>query len=81
MKQIQILGGGCRNCEVLESETRKAAQMLGWHEGSDFTIEKVKDFAQIAALGVMSTPGLVVDGVVKSSGKVLAAGDVIKHLQ
>ena len=63
---IQILGTGCPKCQKLEENARQAASELNL----DFQIEKVKDLQQIMAFGVMITPALVVDGVVKVAGKV-----------
>lgn len=70
--QIKILGPGCRNCVTLERITREAAAELG----IDAEIEKVTDYAAIAGFGVMSTPGLVVDGEVVLSGRVPTVGHV-----
>lgn len=64
--QIKVLGPGCRKCETLEARTREALDGLGL----EAEIVKVTEFADIAAHGVMSTPGLVVDGEVVVSGKV-----------
>ena len=64
--QIKILGPGCRNCVTLERVTREALADLG----IDAEIEKVTDYAAIAGYGVMSTPGLVVDGEVVLYGRV-----------
>ncbi|MFT3780510.1 MAG: thioredoxin family protein [Nibricoccus sp.] len=75
MKKIQILGGGCAKCAQLYANTEAAAKALNL----EYRIEKISDFQQIAKAGVMTTPGLVVDGVVKSSGKLLSA-DQIKAL-
>jgi small redox-active disulfide protein 2 len=66
MKQIKILGPGCRRCEQLSASTKEAADRLG----IEYRIEKVTDIVQFADYGVMMTPGLVVDGKVKSQGKV-----------
>jgi len=66
MKEIKILGPGCRRCEQLSASTKEAAEQLGL----DFQLEKVTDIATFADYGVMMTPGLVVDGEVKSQGKV-----------
>lgn len=63
---IKILGPGCRNCITLEKETRAAVDQLG----IDATIEKVTAYPDIAAYGVMSTPGLVIDDKVVVSGRV-----------
>ncbi|MFO7778333.1 MAG: thioredoxin family protein [Nitriliruptoraceae bacterium] len=63
---IKVLGPGCKNCVTLETRTREALTQLG----QDATIEKVTDTAQIMGYGIMSTPGLVVDGQVVISGRV-----------
>lgn len=69
---IKILGSGCNNCVRLEANARKAAEELGIE--AEFV--KVKDMADIAAYGVMRTPGLVVDEKVVSYGKVLSPEDI-----
>ena len=66
MKNLKILGTGCRKCDLLTENTERAARALGL----DYTLEKVTDLNQIASFGVMFTPALVVDGVVKVTGKV-----------
>lgn len=76
MKTILILGPGCANCARLEKETRKAVEALGL----DARIEKVTDYARIASYGIMSTPGLVVDGEVISYGKILPAEQIVSLL-
>lgn len=71
---IKILGSGCRKCIALADNAKAAALAAG----KDAEIVKVTDFAEIAAFGVMSTPGLVVDGKVVSTGKVLTADEIGK---
>ena len=66
MKKIQILGVGCPKCRQLAANAEAAAQALGL----EYTIEKVTDIRAIMKFGVMMTPALVVDGVVKAAGKV-----------
>lgn len=73
---IQILGTGCPKCQKLEENARQAASELGL----DFEVIKVKDLQQIMAFGVMVTPALVVDGVVKVAGKVPGVEDIKKFL-
>ncbi|MDX2110704.1 MAG: thioredoxin family protein [Verrucomicrobiota bacterium] len=65
-KKIQILGTGCAKCNKLTDATKAAADSLGL----DYQLEKVTDMMRFADFGVMITPALVVDGVVKVSGKV-----------
>ena len=75
MYKIEILGMGCTKCNKLEELARQAADELGL----EYELEKVKDMDRIMNYGVMITPALVVDGVVKSAGK-LPAYDEIKKM-
>jgi small redox-active disulfide protein 2 len=72
MKKIQILGTGCPKCKALTVNAEAAVKALGL----DATIEKVEKITDIMAFGVMGTPALVVDGQVKSVGKVLSAEEI-----
>ncbi len=74
MKKIQILGPGCAKCKQLAEAAEKAAR----EGGIEYTLEKVTDIREIMKFGVMTTPGLVVDGVVKSAGKVPGADELRK---
>jgi len=74
--KIEILGTGCAKCKTLEEVVKQAvAKIGGFHE-----VKKVEDIVEIMNYGVMSTPALVVDGVVKSSGKLLGVDEVINIL-
>lgn len=75
---ILILGPGCKNCKTLEANTRAALEQMG---DTTSTIGHMTDFAEIANYGVMSTPGLVVDGKVVSHGKVLKPEDIVAILK
>lgn len=66
MKKLQILGGGCARCETLAETTEAAAKRLG----IEYEIEKVTDLNEITNFGVMTTPALAVDGVVKVAGRI-----------
>ena len=75
--KIEILGTGCSKCKTLEEVTKQAvAKIGGFHK-----IEKVEDIVEIMNYGVMSTPALVVDGKVKSSGKTLTSNEIIELLK
>jgi small redox-active disulfide protein 2 len=74
--KIEILGPGCQKCMKLAKNAEDAARQAG----VEFEIEKVTDIKQIMSYGVMMTPGLVVDGVVKSVGKVLSPEEIKKFL-
>lgn len=71
---IKILGSGCKKCIALADNAKAAAVAAG----KEAEIVKVTDFAEIAAYGVMSTPGLVVDEKVVSTGRVLTAEEIGK---
>ena len=75
---ILILGPGCKNCQALEANTRAALEQIG---DTTSAIGHVTDFAEIAKYGIMSTPGLVVDGKVVSYGKVLKPEDIVTILK
>jgi small redox-active disulfide protein 2 len=74
--KIDILGPGCRNCVTVERLARESAAELG----IDAEITKVTDYADIASYGIMSTPGLVLDGEVVVSGRVPSAAEVTELL-
>lgn len=72
MHVIQVLGPGCANCQRLEQAAHEAVEMAG----IEAEVVKVTDYGQIAAYGILSTPGLVIDGKVVSYGRVPSAGDI-----
>ena len=74
--KLEILGTGCPKCTRLEELTRTAASELG----IEAEIIKVKDIKKIMEYGVMMTPALVVDGTVKSSGKVPSVEEIKKMI-
>ena len=67
MKKIQILGTGCSKCKKLEDNVRDAVKSLAL----DCEVEKVTDIQEIMKFGILMTPGLVIDGRVISSGRIL----------
>jgi small redox-active disulfide protein 2 len=75
--KIQILGTGCAKCMKLTHNAEEAVK----ESGVAAEVEKVTDINKIMDYGVMMTPGLVVDGVVKSVGKVLSVDEIKKLLQ
>ena len=75
--KIEILGTGCSKCTMLETKVKDAiAKVGGFHE-----VKKVDDIVEIMNYGVMNTPGLVIDGVVKSTGKVLGVDEIVELMQ
>lgn len=75
--KIQILGSGCANCRNLEKNAREAVGNLGL----EATIEKVTDPDQIMEMGVLRTPGLVVNGTVVRSGTVASPEQIMEDLR
>ena len=67
MDKVKILGSGCKKCRALEENTKKAIEELE----IDANVEHVTDMAKIVGYGVMSTPALVINDKVVSTGKVL----------
>jgi small redox-active disulfide protein 2 len=72
---IQVLGPGCKRCAALHQNTVAAAAQLG----IDTPVEQIHDYAEMARLGIMSTPALAVDGRVLMAGNVPSA-DLVREL-
>ena len=70
--EIKILGSGCANCKRLYAEVEKAVA----ETGQPATITKVERMEDIAASGILRTPGLVIDGEIVSSGRVPGAAEI-----
>ena len=75
--KIQILGSGCAKCKLLEQHAREAVAELGLPA----EVEKISDIETIVEMGVMTTPALAIDGVVKSAGRVLTKEQVASYLR
>ncbi len=75
--KIEILGTGCSKCKALEEATKQAVAM----SGKFAQIEKVDDIMKIMEYQVMSTPGLVIDGKVVSTGKVLSVDEIVELIK
>jgi len=76
MMKIQILGTGCPKCKKLAENAEMAANDLGL----DYVLEKVTDINEIMKFKIWQTPGLAVDGQVKSAGKLLSTEEIKKLL-
>lgn len=72
MKLLQVLGPGCPKCKKLAEAAEEAAKAIGL----EYRLEKVTDIKEIIRFGVMTTPALVVDGVVKVAGKVPTSAEI-----
>lgn len=72
MKKVQVLGPGCPKCQQVAQNVAQAAKTAG----VEVNVEKVAKPLDIAKLGVMFTPGLVVDGELKASGRVPTVAEI-----
>lgn len=77
MMDIKICGPGCASCEKAEKVVREAVAAAG----IEAAVEKVTDFADMARLGVLSTPAVVIDGEIKCVGRVPKKDEVIAWLK
>ena len=76
MKKVEILGANCARCKRLFEVTQRVVR----ERGLDAEVVKVEDIPEIVSRGVLMTPGFVVDGKVKSSGKVLSDAEIVKFI-
>ncbi len=74
--EIKVLGSGCVNCNKMEEIAKTAVKELG----VEAKVEKITDIGQIAMHGIMSTPGLIVNGKIKHTGKPLPSLEKVKEL-
>ena len=74
--KIEVLGMGCSKCKMLYENTKKAVQ----EKGVEAEVVKVEDMDKITDYGVMMTPALIIDGEVRSSGKVPTAEEIKQWL-
>lgn len=74
--KIEILGTGCSKCNELEAKVKQAVAQ----SGKFVQVEKVGDVHKILAYGVMSTPGLVIDGEIKASGRVPSVEEIMQFM-
>ena len=77
MKKVEVLGPGCRRCRKLHQEAERAIAQAG----VEAELVKVEDLEAILGYGVMMTPALVVDGEVKSSGRLPSTEQMIGWLR
>ena len=74
--KIEILGVGCPKCKQLYTNVQEALKSAG----KEAEVAKVEDLVKITEYAVMTTPALVIDGEVKSSGKVLSPREISKFI-
>lgn len=77
MKQVKVYGPGCKRCETAAQMVKDAAAQLAL----DVTVEKVTDPKEIAMAGIMSTPGIAVDGKLFHAGGLPDEAGLLRWLQ
>jgi small redox-active disulfide protein 2 len=77
MKQIKVLGPGCKRCQTTAEMVQAEADKLG----IDISVEKITDYAAIVSYGIAATPGIVIDGKVVHAGGLPKAEDLAKWLK
>ena len=75
--KIEVLGMGCANCNKLYQNALEAVKL----SGKEIEVMKVEDIRKIMEYGVLSTPALVIDGVVKTAGKLPKAEEIKKWIK
>jgi len=75
--EIKVCGPGCANCNKAEKVVREAVV----DAGLDAKISKINDFVEMAKLGVLSTPAIVINGQIKCVGKVPTKNEVLAWLK
>ena len=73
---IKICGPGCKKCEQAAEAVRETIA----EAGLEVEIEKISDFAEMAKLGVLSTPAVIVDGQVKCVGNIPSKKDILSWI-
>ena len=76
MKDIKVLGSGCKTCQMTAELLKSEADKLG----VAVSVEKITDYAAIAGYGIAATPGVVIDGKVVHAGGLPKAADVDRWL-
>lgn len=74
IKSVKVLGSGCKNCHTLKANTDAALKELGLNIEAEY----VTDIQKIMSYNILSTPALVINEQVVSTGKVLSTADIIK---
>ncbi len=74
---IKVLGSGCKKCQKLEANVKEALVLLN----KEADVDHITDYNEIVSYNVMSTPALVVDGKVVSSGRLLTPRQLVELLK
>ena len=76
MKDVKVLGPGCKRCDAAVQMVKDAAAA----SGVEVSVSKVTDYAEIAGYGIAATPGIVVDGKVVHAGGLPKAEDLARWI-
>lgn len=77
MREIKVFGAGCTKCKKLDENVKAAIS----EAGGEFDYEYVTDIQRIIGYGILMTPGLVLDGKVVSTGRVLPVRDILNLIK
>jgi len=77
---IEVCGPGCPRCHATKDNVGKALQELDLKEGEEVAVTHIKDPKMMAARGVMFTPGVIIDGVKVSEGRIPSTEEVKKWI-
>jgi len=75
--KITVYGPGCANCQNLEKNTKKAVKEIG----VDAEITQIQEIDQILEAGITQTPGLAIDGEIKSMGRIPSVEEIKKWIK
>jgi len=75
--KIAVYGPGCANCQNLEKNTKEAVKEIGL----DAEITQIQEIDQILESGIIATPGLAIDGEIKSMGRVPSVEEIKKWIK
>ena len=75
--EIKVCGPGCANCTKAENIVQEAVA----DAGIDAEVVKITDFVEMAQLGVLSTPAIIIDGKIMCVGKVPAKSEVLAWIK
>lgn len=75
--QIEIYGSGCANCQALENSVKKAVEELG----VEADIVKIKEMDKMFEAGITGTPGLAIEGEIKSMGRIPSVDEIKKWIE
>ncbi len=76
--KVEVLGPGCKRCDQLYENVQTAVASM--NDPTGIEVIKVKDINYFTKMGVFVTPGLIIDGEIIATGKVLSSDDILEKL-